>query len=255
MLEHDNLVMFSGGKNSILAVCAAVKEPGSVAHLLVLNNGCLSGLHNVMYTAERLANRFGEKKVKLEGVYNTTPIIQRLYSDDKLVDANEAVGNFLLQKEHNTSTCFYCHSAMWIATVAYAIAKGYPHIYSGYRQDAQSYRDHLTSLAQRYQVETFYPVWSLGASDAPWEPQRNQLLLEQRIYPEVFAPVCSSCSQESCIPPGLNKSFDFCFQHNILPKALKMIPVLRETLRDSTLVPQIKNQNSYTVPSVEVGLY
>lgn len=188
------LVMFSGGKDSFITACKRVDE-GDYVGLLSFNNGSVVGEQNFKHGATRLVNRYGEDNIHYEGVYNTAAIVMSL-KQWFVGEPLESLGELLPKLPLTQLTCFHCQTAMWVAAIAYAKAKGFHAICTGYRSSDEfctgtdAYLTAMKGLAEAHALSVYTPVWEYRQSDRPWEFERDSEMMLRRFQPSVYEPKC-----------------------------------------------------------------
>lgn len=259
MLEKNTLVMFSGGKDSMLAACKCV-ERGEFVGLLSFNSGCLVGEQCIQGCASRLVRRYGEARVRYEGIYSTWPINSRLgewwykTSQAELADKYPGVDNAQV-------ICLHCQTAMWTAAIAYAVAKGFSTIAAGYRHDdvfctgSYIYIQDLRDVAAKHNVTIDLPVWDLELPGADWETCRDIELTNHGFYPSVLEPQCTLGRPAYHHIKDIATPLNNYFNEHLKSVMQSRIPKLRETFRHLKLSDQSLNVGEYQVPSGITGLY
>lgn len=163
------LLLFSGGRDSLLSACKLIEE-GYYISMLALDNGCMSGIENIEETANRVIARYGQDKAEFLGVSLIAPLINDLRRKRALQELSEWTENYahLLLSQVD---CLICHTAMYIAAIAYCKAHNIMYLAEGARLSQKFFVElaemnrHYVDLCTQHGVELVLPVSEID-SDA-----------------------------------------------------------------------------------------
>ncbi len=187
-----HLLLFSGGKDSFLAA-AMYAEKGVPITLISMNNGAVAAEEHLMHGVTRLQNRYGRHLVTYAGIcltYGTLQRLRRCYANTP----HAALAAKYPSLCQNQLQCLYCQSAMWVAAIAYAVAKNIKHIAAGYHAydefctGCQEWTDRISGIACRYGIRTHFPVWD----EDSWQDKdaRDMVMMDRGFEPQVLEPKC-----------------------------------------------------------------
>ncbi|MCM1214964.1 MAG: hypothetical protein NC548_10635 [Lachnospiraceae bacterium] len=182
---EEVLVMFSGGKDSMLSSCMLTPDYDTV-NLISFNNGCISHEEIFRHGAQRLIVRF-KPKVQWVGIRTTYAEFRRycgiLYnlkiSDISLNCPDLTICQF---------NCMCCQTAMWVNAIAYCLANNISTIASGYKQTdefctgSKKYWNVISEFANDFGIKTVFPVCDILNVDRQLEMWS--------ILPSVYEPKC-----------------------------------------------------------------
>lgn len=183
------LVLYSGGKDSILATCDVITA-GYEAILLSCNCGALVAEENLLHGVKQLQERFGTDMVSYAGCAATVATIHRLSEYYTNTPAKEFAKNFPSLTPCQVR-CLNCQSAMWVTAMAYAVAHDIKCIACGYKATdefctgMQKYWENLISVAGRFDIFLLRPEWDQGSAY-----ERDVKMIRYGLYPVVLEPKC-----------------------------------------------------------------
>lgn len=259
MFEKNTLVLFSGGKDSFLTACRCI-ERGDCVGLLAMNNGCIAGEECIQGSAQRMINKYGEERVHYEGIYSTYSTILRLNEWWSTATYDE-VARKLPNVDGVQMNCLHCQTAMWTAAIAYATAKGFTTVCSGYRHDdsfctgSVLYTDAIKKIASKYNVLVEFPVWDEEGKDMSWEAHRDQEIAACGFYPSLLEPQCALGRPTPHHIKNVSGTLSDYFAEYLEPIMTQRIPKLRETLRHMKLTEKSLSLSKYIIPSGVTGMY
>lgn len=181
--NRDVLVLFSGGKDSTYTALSLLKSYDSV-YLLSFNNGALAGEKNLLWGAGELRKYSGDR-VKYCGIYGTSACIKRL-SEELYTLSMQDMQSLMPDVTYTQIRCTMCQTAMWVAAIAYARAKGIDTIACGYKQSDMfitgfpDYIRYIRKIAGQFGLSVELPMWAhegnvnlgdFGIEDRVYEPQ------------------------------------------------------------------------------------
>lgn len=257
MGDIQTLVMFSGGKDSFLTVCRYLIQREPVG-LLAFDNGSLAGTKCIEDGAHRLITRYGVKEVKWEGIYNTASLQRELSVWSQTATCME-VAPILGAVNYAQLQCLHCQTAMWVAAIAYATAKGYRRISSGYRvtdytcMGSSLYLKQLQRVAQRVGVAVDFPLWHDVQVGEELAFDVEEELSQHGLMQTVCGPQCMIRQYTSLDIRAIEKDLDLYFESLLLPIVNTQLPRLREQFRHTQLFRG--EVDTPKVCRVERGLY
>lgn len=249
------LVLFSGGKDSFLTACRLAHK-GNYVVLLSFNGGGVFWEQNFKHGANRLIKRFGPGQIEYAGVYPTVGTIARLnrtwiYKTTKeLSELYPNITNCQFQ-------CLHCQTAMWVAAIAYANAKGISKIACGYKDNdvfctgILGYIDRIKELANNFDIEIELPLWDFG------EDYKRDIEMGRYCFiPQVYEPKCVLGNPVKNGFPEAEKEdmlryFDTEFKDKLVESINDLTRIFRVLKLDDESFPYIE----YPDTSGEGGLY
>lgn len=187
-MSKRELVLFSGGKDSFITACQ-VAEAGNYPTLISFNGGGVVAEEHLMHGVTRLKKRFS--CVEFAGVYLTVATIQRL--NEYWINAPQSeLGEKYPYMTNCQARCLHCQTAMWVAAIAYAKAKGIKAIAAGYRKDDDfctgdaHYRELMSVVADNNGITLDFPVWDLYGDNIA----RDLVMVRSGFEPVVLEPKC-----------------------------------------------------------------
>lgn len=208
------LVLYSGGKDSILATCDVVTA-GYEVILLSCNCGALVAEENLLYGVKQLQRRFGADVVSYAGCSATVAVINRLSEYYVNTPAEKFARNFPSLTPCQIR-CLNCQSTMWVAAIAYAVAHDIKCIACGYKATdefctgMQSYWDNLISIAGRYNLLLLRPEWDLSS-----DFERDKKMIYYGLYPAVLEPKCLLGTPATPLGDSERKDMQNYFMENL----------------------------------------
>jgi hypothetical protein len=187
--EKEAILLFSGGRDSLLAGCYLIEE-GFKVYMVTFENGASLATHNAEHGAQRFIRLYGTDKADFLGVQSVAGI----WREFSLPLFNLKPSEIL--KEYGELTfsqyqCLTCRSAMYIWSILKANQMGIMYIADGARKD-QGFAIELPDMTEKFKnffaefsKELLLPVWDL---DSDWK--RKNLLLLRGLIPKVLEPQC-----------------------------------------------------------------
>lgn len=188
MVNPKVLVLWSGGKDSLLTTCKLLHEGRDVI-LFSCNNGSLVAEEYLGHGVRRLQAIYGER-VTYAGVYSIVSWVLQLGE----WWTNTPLGEIAKDYPNLTWThvrCLHCQTAMWLSALAYAKAKGVMEVAAGYKAmdefctGIQGYWECIRDVARAHGIGVRFPC-----SEITTDFERDALLCQCGLYPKVFEPKC-----------------------------------------------------------------
>ena len=250
----ETLVLFSGGKDSFLTACHYAEKGRRVA-LFSCNNGSVQAETNLLHGVARLRNRYGKDLVRYAGIYLTVGTIQEMtlrYMQTPLRDIATSYPALVPAQMR----CMFCQTSMWIAAMAYAIAKDIHTIAAGYKsQDLfvtgiPEYIDHMRGIADKYGIAVETPVW-----DMPEDYNRDMAMIRKFFEPQVLEPKCVLGLPVN--PPDKNEIGDMMayFENEVLPGIPDMVMHLVPIFKCIRLSEHACEHIEYPLPEPNCGVF
>lgn len=230
------LLLFSGGKDSFIATCREIYAGNRVV-LISFNNSAVIGEKNILHGVARLQRKYGKERIMYAGCYNTGAIIQSL--KDKWADMPWSVLGEQYPNLTNTQiTCLHCQTAMWIAAIAYAQAKGILQIDAGYKQSdpfctgLSAFHQEVQALAEKHFCKINFPVLDDRAwVESPGGIERNYEMSRYGFIHSVYEPKCMLGRPAPPMTPEMQLDMAKYFANDLRQVAEaeieQMIPVFR----------------------------
>lgn len=225
------LLLFSAGKDSMVAACRLVIQ-GQQVGLIAMNNGALAAPEHIDWAYQRLARVFGTQAITYEGVYNTRGTIMEFhkwYHDQTLTGLKETLGDCTPSQIQ----CFHCQTAMWAAAIAYARVHNYQSVAAGYLENdafctgSDLYVKDIRAVAEQFGIEVQLPCWDqTGTRD--WQEQRDLEMEWAGLIPKVLEPKCLLGMPAPCINPGMKQQLKDYYDAHIQQRFVKEIGLLTE---------------------------
>lgn len=182
------VVLFSGGKESMLAACKCAAEHRQVTPLSC-QPGTLRGENALAWAAERLQGRFGQNLIQPAEIVTSSSTKARIASTWTQTSWG-SLGNCYPNLTNCQIQCLHCQTAMWVCAIAYAKAKNIKNIAAGYKATddfctgMKPYADYMAKLAGRFAIHIDLPVWDLKDED------RDTQLEWYGLSPAILEPSC-----------------------------------------------------------------
>ena len=171
------LVLFSGGKDSLLSTLLLI-EQGYQVYLVHYDNSLEIGKNNVKNGFKRLEKKYGSDKVKFIGIKRIEAIFRELIKDFYNTKAN-----IIVKKYGNISisqfNCLACRLAMYIQTIIICkqlninlVADG-ARVSQKFAIEQQEMLDLFKVLFKKYNIEILFPVKDLKSDFQ----EKNELLI------------------------------------------------------------------------------
>ena len=217
------LLLFSGGKDSFISACREIYT-GNRVILISFNNSAVIGEKNILHGVARLQRKYGDNRITYAGCYNTGAIIQSL--KDKWADIPWSV----LGEQYQT--------AMWIAAIAYARAKGIRQIDAGYKQSdpfctgLSAFHQEIQALAEKHFCKIKFPVLDDSAwVESPGGIARDYEMARYGFLHSVYEPKCMLGRPAPPMTPEMQLDMAKYFVNDLRQVAEaeieQMIPVFR----------------------------
>lgn len=165
------LVLFSGGKDSILATCKLI-EQGYITYLVNYNNSCSIDIEknvdgkivgSVDNAADELIRVYGSDNVKFLGTKLIVGTWRRFFLPYFNMKPNDIIKQFG-QLPHSQFNCLTCRSTMYLYSIALCKELGINNIAEGARTSQQfvielkPMLDKYCELLQQYDIKLLLPV-------------------------------------------------------------------------------------------------
>lgn len=183
------LVLFSGGKDSLLSAILLI-EQGYKVKLVHYDNMCQVGSNNVKNGYKRLVKKYGSDKVEYMGIKNIScffrTFINKMYNM-YIDEIKEKYGNISISQLN----CLSCRLSMYIATILICQKQNIKYVADGARnsqlfaieQDEMLQR--FKELFDKYNIELLLPVKNLTDDFE----EKNQFII-RGIIPKVTESLC-----------------------------------------------------------------
>lgn len=187
MPNKHALVMFSGGKDSLLTACRTI-ELGYDIHLVTFDNKRTSWLNVTKETVELLKTRYKNHVLSHEIIetYDIVATLAEYYNSSTLHQIGSQYG---LLKPYQVN-CLHCHTAMYAKSIALCLKRNYPLIANGARFNQGFVVEHMqmlqeyTEIAEKYDITIHCPVFVHD------DEQRKMDLADRNIMCNVLEPQC-----------------------------------------------------------------
>lgn len=253
------LVLFSGGKDSFLTACKYLDAGYSVG-LLSFNNGALAAEKHLLHGATRLSNRYGADRVQYEGVYNTAATISRLkewYANQSYMVLRTEFSNLVPTQV----MCLHCQVAMWIAAIAYADARHFDAIATGYHKSDEfctgstKFIRAMSALAGVRRIHVDTPLWEEADDGVPWEVWRDLQMTSRGFEPSVLEPKCMLGMPCSKLTPDQEREMVCYYERHLIKIAESQITHLSSVFKHLRLSSESLAVGDYKVPNPDTWGY
>lgn len=185
----EALILFSGGKDSLLATIRYLDD-GYKVYLITYDNSCGLGMKNVKSTIKRLIKKYGNDRIDFIGTKDISAIFRNFiepfynYKLDYIIDEFGVV-------TISQFNCLACRMAMYVASIIICRQKNISIVVDGARIcqlfaiEQEEMLNKFTSLFDKYKLKIDYPVKNI---DNDWE-LKNELLI-RGIIPKTIEPQC-----------------------------------------------------------------
>lgn len=163
--KPEVLLMFSGGRNSFLSALRLHRE-GYYVTLVTFYNGCMQGMGSVRQDAMRIVKHLGEDSARFAGIYSII-VPFRKFQDPYVLDGKFCGSDCSPVAQISQLNCLACHTAMYVAGLAYCKTHGITTIADGARESQGFFvelpimKTHYENLALSYGVKVITPVYDL----------------------------------------------------------------------------------------------
>lgn len=239
-MAREVLVLFSGGKDSLLAASRIVESDGK-AVLVTMNNGALACERNVLYGAGMLADAYGPDAVSYAGACATAYAVQRLGEPWARMSAGE-FGRRYPSLMPAQVQCLHCQTAMWTAATAFAKSRNIREAAAGYKSTdpfctgCRPWLDRIERFLGTNGIKLSLPVWDFPGQDGE-KRGRNLEMLASQAVPCVLEPKCLIGRPASPMSDDevrdMSRYFDDCLADLLRPLADRM----ERTFRHVCLTP------------------
>lgn len=181
-MRNDVLLLFSGGRDSMLSAVRLIKD-GYRVRLISFDNGHMQHPELISDTAIRLVNHFGSEKVAFEGIKSTSAMLY------------DFLEGFMINGTKHCPplhcVCLCCHTAMIIYAVKYCIQNDIRYIATGdkesdpYLIDCDFVSTIYNNLCNKYGIKLLYPVANVKSNFV-----RKVELAESGLHPKTYEPQC-----------------------------------------------------------------
>lgn len=192
----DTVLMYSGGKDSILSACRMVSA-GYRVKCLSIDNGCMSWLPEFNKSVERLHYVFGNKaeRLKTESCAELRKSILMLRAEKDVSELALRYGNLVPYQ----LSCLECHTSMVVTAIRKCTELGVSELTTGSRK-SQGFIVELQPMIDRYSelcrvagVQMHTPVLELDS-----DYDRDIELASYGIIPKVMEAQCWSGMPIKC---------------------------------------------------------
>ena len=247
------LLLFSGGKDSFISACRLINQ-GKTVGLISFNNGSVLAEQNLVHGATRLQNRYGQSKVAYAGCYCTYATLMHLSKAWSLTPISDLANRYphLINAQ---VTCLNCQTAMWTAAIAYARAKGYDYIASGYRKSntfctgVQEYLSAVRRVSGTYGKPILTPVWE----DEIWQDKgdyyRSLEMISEFFDPAVLEPKCMLGRPVPTLTPEIRAELTAYFSEVLEGIMHSEVSALAGVFRHISLLPDSMEVIEYPTPT------
>lgn len=214
MEDNKVLMMYSGGRDSMLSVCRLV-DKGFYVHIGTCANGHIHCIENARNSAEILKSRYPEK-IQIDPILDMTPVMYDYL--EQVVHLKE------LGFEMSQCICLCCRFAMLVTEVIWCknininrIATGDrsidPYLFRKYE-----FKQRTVEICKTYGIEFLQPVY-----DVDTDHERNVSLAKYGFFPKVLEPKCwIGFSPYYIDDHDVHKAVEL-FDNRLLPKITKDI--------------------------------
>lgn len=247
------LLLFSGGKESFIAVCREIRAGNRVV-LISFNNSAVIGEKNILHGVARLQRKYGKNRIMYAGCYNTGAIIQSLKGKWADVPWN-VLGEQYPNLTNTQITCLHCQTAMWIAAIAYARAKGIGQIDAGYKQSdsfctgLKAFHQEIQTLAEKYFCKINFPVLDDSAwVKSPGGIERDYEMSRYGFLHSVYKPKCMLGRPAPPMTPEMKQDMAKYFANDLRQVATAEIEQMIPIFRTIQLTPESMPVPDYPLP-------
>lgn len=185
----EALVLFSGGKDSLLATLKYL-DNGYKVYLVTYDNSCEIGIKNVKSTVNRLIKKYSKEKVEFIGIKNVSAIFRNFikpfynYKFDYIIDKFGAI-------TISQFNCLACRMAMYVASIIICKQKNINIIVDGARIcqlfaiEQDEMLNKFINFFYEYNLKIDYPLKNV---DDDWNV-KNELII-RGIIPKTLEPQC-----------------------------------------------------------------
>lgn len=183
------LVLFSGGKDSMLSTILLV-EQGFEAVLVHYDNSLELGSKNVKKGYERLIKKYGENKVKYLGVKRIEAIFRSFIKDFYNLKVDEILKEYG-KISFSQFNCLACRLSMYVATIILCKQLNISYVADGARKsqlfaiEQDCMLDLFKNLFKEYNIDLLLPVKNLENDF----DEKNEFLV-RGIVPKVSEAQC-----------------------------------------------------------------
>lgn len=185
----EAIVLFSGGKDSLLAT-ARYLDTGGKVYLVTYKNSCEIGIDNVNNTSKRLIDKYGNDKVIALGTKDISPIFRTMiypFYNYKINEIYNDFGNISISQFN----CLACRTSMYVNSIILSKQYNIKEVIDGARScqlfaiEQKEMLDEYRKLFHKYGINIKYPLENL---DDDWD-LKNELLM-RGIIPKTLEPQC-----------------------------------------------------------------
>lgn len=183
------LVLFSGGKDSLLSTILLI-EKGYQVYLVHYDNMHQIGSNNIKKGIDRLIKKYGNDKVKFMGIKNISAIFRNFIKDFYVLKPKE-ISEKYGQISVSEFNCLSCRLAMYIATIIICKQNDIKVVADGARKsqlfaiEQEGMLSLFEELFKTYNIDIVFPVKDI-ASDYEL---KNELII-RGIIPKVNESQC-----------------------------------------------------------------
>lgn len=178
----DVLLLFSGGRDSILSAVRLIKN-GYHVRMISFDNGHMQKTKLMRKTADRLVSKFGKECCSYEGIFSIAPILYDFLGEYM---RESSIGCQMLH-----CTCLCCHTAMLLRAVIFCKENNIHYLASGdkeadpYLFNSTEFFQFYVSICRENGIELLRPV-----RDVSTNFERKIEIAESGIHPKVYEPQC-----------------------------------------------------------------
>lgn len=218
------LVLFSGGKDSLLAAVRYLDE-GYKVYLVSYDNSCGIGISNVKSTVNRLIKKYGKDRIEFLGSKDISAIFRNFiepfynYKFDYIIEEFGAI-------TISQFNCLACRMAMYAASIIICKQRNISIVVDGARTcqlfaiEQEEMLNRFSAFFNKYQLKIDYPVKNI---ENDWD-LKNELLI-RGIIPKTIEPQCLlGCPiKKDNIDKELINSICNVYEKYLKDKAIKVI--------------------------------
>lgn len=218
------LVMFSGGKDSLLASCRLLNDNNNTLKLITFDNGCMFNCDSAIESTKRLQKKFGANRVNHVGVIKTIGISREFfmpYFNMKPLEQQEKYGCITPSQIH----CLICKTSMYIYSIWMAVKNNCEVIATGDRWSQKfaieqnimirNYKQLLNQFGNnKYNLKLLNPVYDI---ESDWDEDNE--LIRYGFLPKVLEPKCMiGCPINNSVDGLVYESIEKYYLKEMLPK-------------------------------------
>lgn len=186
----DVLVMFSGGRDSLLATALLIEEEFRV-NLITFDNGHSEYVERAVDTAQYLQRIYGSDKCKVLGIMKTAQLFSELISKEWNRKSAERITLYPTLQTYQ-SNCTACRLAMYTKALEVCGERGYHYLAEGARRSQGFFielpeaKSRLESICLKFGVKLLMPVYELDD-----DQKRKRMLCDRGLTTKTLEPQCN----------------------------------------------------------------